>query len=264
MAGNSKEHGRGVTSKATALLDAFLPRSGELSLGELSRRSGLPMSTTYRLANQLVEWGGLERAPGGGYQLGLRLWEIGALARGNLSPVELIRPYMQDLYDVVHENVQLAVLDGDDVVYLEKLSGRASTPVRSRGGGRLPVHATGVGKVLLAWADPHMLERLMPTTLPRYTPTTITNRDELLASLATVREEGVAYAREELTVGVTSVAVPVRDAEGQVIAAISLAVRTPRLKPHHGVAVRTAAAGASRQLRELSVVVRRGSAHRES
>lgn len=257
MAGNSVEPGRGVTSKAMAILDAYLPRSTELSLGELAARSGLPVSTTYRLAGQLVEWGGLERADGGGYRLGIRLWEIGALARASRTPVDIVSPFMADLFDVVHETVQLAVRDDDDVVYLDKMSGRHSTPVRSRDGGRLPVHATGVGKVLLAWASDEDLRLLLPEQLPRYTARTITDRNDLLAGLSAIRVDGVAYAREELTVGVTSVAAPVRDAGDMVMAAISLCVRSNRLLPQHVVAVRTAAAAASRQLRELGVVYRR-------
>lgn len=254
MAGNSNESGRGVTSKAMALLDAFLPRGGELSLGALSERSGLPMSTTYRLASQLVEWGGLERRPEGGYRLGLHLWELGALARSSQAPVELVSPYMQDLYEVVHENVQLAVWDNTNVLYLEKLAGTHSTPVRSRGGGRLPAHATGVGKALLAWADPDEVDRILPATLARFTMNTITTREALFAELASIRTDGLAYAREELTLGVTSVAAPVRDYAEQVVAAISVAVRTTALRQHHVVAVRSAALSASRHLRELRVV----------
>lgn len=255
MAGNSNERGRGVTSKATAVLDAFLPRSSELSLGELSRRSNLPMSTTYRLANQLVEWGGLERVDGG-YRLGLRLWELGALARAAQAPVELIGPYLQDLFDVVGENVQLAVRDGDQVVYLEKLSGRSSVPVRSRGGGRLPVHATGVGKALLAWADPAELDLLLPKRLQRFTAATITDRDALMTQLAEIRRDGLAYSHGELTEGVTSVAAPIRDVVGDVVAAMSVVVRSSAVRSQHVSAVRSVAACTSRHLRSLGAPLR--------
>lgn len=260
MAGNSHERGRGVTSKAMSLLDAFLPRSTELSLGALAERSGLPTSTTYRLASQLVEWGGLARGPDGGYRLGKRLWELGALARAAQAPVELVSPFLQDLYEIVHENVQLAVWDGQNVLYLEKLTGTQSTPVRSRGGGRLPVHATGVGKALLAWADPADVDRILPTTLTQFTIHTINSRDALIAELATIRREGLAYAREEMSLGVTSVAAPVRDSADAVVAALSVAVRTTTLRQHHVVAVRSAAQAASRQLRELGHVSRARSA----
>lgn len=251
VAGNSIEPGRGVTSKATALLDAYLPRSTELSLGELARRSGLPVSTTYRLATQLVDWGGLERCEGGGYRLGLRIWELGMLARQARSPVDVITPYMQDLYDVVHERVQLAVLDDDEVMYLEKLAGKGSAMGAIRG-NRLPVHATSVGKVLLAWADPARLESLLPEQLTSYTPRTITNRETLIAELADIRRTGVGYSREELTPQVSSVAAPIRDASGEVVAALSVTMRTSRLRRHHTSIVMTTATSASRELRGLA------------
>ena len=88
MAGGSTEwRGRSVISKVVALLDAFTAATPELTLGELAQRTGLPVSTTYRLVSELVDWGGLERVPGGGYRIGLRMWEIGALApRSESSP----------------------------------------------------------------------------------------------------------------------------------------------------------------------------------
>lgn len=256
MAGNASEPGRAVTSKAMALLDAYLPRSTELSLGELARRTGLPSSTTYRLANQLVAWGGLERGAEGGYRLGIKLWELGSLARRARSPIDVISPYMQDLYEVVRENVQLAVREGQHVVYLEKLHGTGSVPNRSRDGGRLPIHATGVGKVMLAWASPQDLELLLPDELTRFTQRTVVSRERLLMELATIRQEGIAYARDELTTGVTSVAAPVRDAEGNVVAALSAVGRSGSVRQLHATAVRTTATSASRQLRDLGIVIR--------
>ena len=153
MAGGSTEwRGRSVISKVVALLDTFTPASPELSLNELAALTGLPVSTTYRLASELVAWGGLERVEGGGYRIGLRLWEIGSLAPRGETLREVALPYMNDLYEATHENVHLAVLDGTEALYVEKLSGRRAMPVRTRRGGRLPLHATAVGKVLLAYA----------------------------------------------------------------------------------------------------------------
>lgn len=255
MAGNNSEQGRGVASKVAALLEAFLPTSHELSLNELAGRAGLPLSTAYRLANQLVEWGGLERGTTGGYRLGMRLWEIGQLAGDSRSCLSVITPYMQDLHDVVHENVQLAIRDGINVMYLEKLAGSGATPTRVRRGGRLPLHATGVGKVLLAYAPQDAADRLLRNDLRRYTPYTVTSHARLQRELTEVRRTGVAFARDELTMGVTSAAAPVRDASGDVVAAISVCCRSLRLRQHHVVAVRTAATSATRQLRELGLLV---------
>jgi DNA-binding IclR family transcriptional regulator len=255
MAGNSSERGRGVVSKAMALLDAYLPSATELSLNALAERSGLPLSTTYRLAGQLVEWGGLERVEGGGYRLGLRLWEIGSLAGTTRAPLKLIGPYIQDLSEAVRENVHLAVRDGSDVVFLEKLSGTRATPLPSRLGGRLPLHATAVGKSLIAYATPQERGHLLPAKLARYTSRTVTNRDQLETELAKVRQEGVSFASEELTVGVTAVGAPIRDAAESVIAAVSVVVSTPRLRQHHVAAVKVTSSMVSRHLRDLGVRV---------
>jgi DNA-binding IclR family transcriptional regulator len=254
VAGNSNQQGRGVTSKVVALLDAFLPAQQELSLNDLAARTGLPPSTAYRLATQLVQWGGLERVDGGGYRIGLRLWEIGSLASGSRAMLDVAVPFMQDLYEAIHENVQLAIRDGQEVVYLEKIAGTASTPIRTRRGGRLPLHATGVGKVLLAYAPPEVLDHLVRSGPRRYTPHTLTTHAQLSRSLAEIRRTGLGFAREELSLGLVSVAAPVRDASGEVVAAISVVSRSSRLNLRRvAPAVRTAATSASRQLRERGV-----------
>lgn len=102
----------------------------------------------------------------------------------------------------MRENAHLAVRDGSDVVFLEKLSGTRATPLPSRLGGRLPLHATAVGKSLIAFATVQERDDLLPAELSRYTTRTVTNRDQLEAELAKVRQEGVSFASEELTVGV--------------------------------------------------------------
>src|SRR5687767_6937885 len=98
--GSTQWRGRTVISKVVALLDAFSPAAPELSLGELARITGLPVSTTYRLVSELVEWGGLERATSGtGYRIGVRMWELGALAPRSSTLREVAVPFMQDLYE---------------------------------------------------------------------------------------------------------------------------------------------------------------------
>jgi DNA-binding IclR family transcriptional regulator len=249
--GSTQWQGRSVISKVVSLLDAFGPTTPELSLGDLARISGLPVSTTYRLASELVEWGGLERADPAGYRIGMRMWELGTLAPrgGTLRDVAL--PFMQDLYEATHENVHLAVREGLEALYVDIISGPESVRTRSRRGGRLPLHATGVGKVLLAHAPPEVLSAVVAAGMPRYTPYTVVAPGHLRRALADVRRTGVAYAREEMTLGSLSVAAPVQGPDGAVIAA--LAVVLPhgrgdlrRLAP----AVRTAAISTSRALQD--------------
>lgn len=254
MAGNSSHPGRGVISKAFSLLEAFRPANRELSLNQLARRTGLPISTVYRTANELVENGALERVDGGGYRVGLRLWEIGSLADRATSMLSIVVPFMQDLYEVTHETVQLAILDGQDALFVEKIYGTRSALVRSTRGGRLPLHCTGVGKALLAKAPQEFVDRLIERGLQRYTPYTMTTARELNRALGEVRRTGLAFQREEMDLGLVSVAAPLTDADDDVVAALSVVVRSsPYQLRQLAPAVQTAAASASREMREHGV-----------
>jgi DNA-binding IclR family transcriptional regulator len=238
-----------VTSKVFAILGAFVPGEARLNLTQISRRTGLPIATAHRLASELVRCGGLERERGGTYRVGVRLWEIGSLApvRGGLR--ELAIPFMEDLYEATHANVQLAVLDGFDALFLEKISGRDSVQILTRVGGRLPLHATGVGKALLAHASPDTIEAVIARGLEALTPRTIVEPDEMRACLDEIRRAGFAWTRDEMTVGAASVGAPVFGPGSVAVAAISIVVDSRiadigRLAPP----VRTAARGLSRQV----------------
>jgi DNA-binding IclR family transcriptional regulator len=108
---------RSVTSKVLALLAAFTPETPELSLSELARRAGLSLPTAHRRAAELLEWGALERGPDGRFQIGLRLWEVASLAPRGLGLREAAMPFLEDLYEVTHENVQLAVREGAQLIF---------------------------------------------------------------------------------------------------------------------------------------------------
>jgi DNA-binding IclR family transcriptional regulator len=247
----SPRPGRSVTSKVASILTAFSPATPELSLNELARRAGLPVSTTYRLASELVEFGALERAEGAGYRIGLRLWEMGSLSPRSVALNEIVLPFMQDLYEATHENIHLAVLDGHEALYVERITGRRSVSVRSRRGGRLPLHATGVGKVLLAYAPDEFQREVLSGDLERFSPYTIVAPGLLRRQLREVHRSGVAIAREELTVGRVAIATPLLDAEGRAVAAMSIVLSATGADVKSLIpALRTAALCASRQLRE--------------
>lgn len=239
-----------MTSKVVSLFDAFQVGDVELSLNELARRTGLPLSTAYRLVKELVTWGGLEHARGGGYRVGLRLLEVGARAPRSAGLNEIVVPFMQDLFIATRENVHLAVLSGHEALYVERVTGLQSIAVKSRRWGRMPLHATGVGKVLLAYGPPGLVDEVIAAGLPRYTPYTIVAPGHLRRNLAEIRRTGLAVAHEEMTMGRVSVATAVFDAADRAVAALSIVVPTTvdplRLAP----AVRTAALSASRRLRE--------------
>ncbi|MEU6020750.1 IclR family transcriptional regulator [Micromonospora sp. NPDC047134] len=222
--------GRSVTSKVLALLDAFTPAAPALTLTELARRAGLPLPTAHRRAAELVAWGALERGEDGRYRIGLRLWEVGSLAPRGLGLRELALPIMEDLYEVTHENVQLAVRQGLELVFIERIAGRHAVPVLTRVGGRFALHATGVGLVLLAYAPNEVQEQVLAAPLERYTELTITDPRRLRRCLAEVRRAGYAVSDRQVTMDALSVAAPIRTPE-QVVAAISLVVAHDRADP---------------------------------
>ncbi|EFC80061.1 IclR family transcriptional regulator, partial [Parafrankia sp. EUN1f] len=125
-----------VVRRAVQVLSAFTPQRPALTLSQLSRRTGIPLTTTHRLVGELVECGLLERDQDGTFHVGLRLWEIGSLAPRGLALREIALPFMEDLFAVIPENVQLVVRDGLEAVWVERLAGRGSVPVITRVGGR--------------------------------------------------------------------------------------------------------------------------------
>jgi len=210
-----------VTSRALSVLECFDTAHPRLTLSDISRRAGLPLATAHRLVGELESWCALSRDEEGTYEIGARLWNLGLLAPVHTELRELAAPLLMDVYDATRDNVHLAVRDGSSALYVEKVAGRRSVPVVSRNGGRLPLHATGVGKALLAHAPRHVLACVLQD-LRRITPRTITDPVRMREELALVRARGWAATTDEMTVGTSSVAVPVRAADGGVIASIGI------------------------------------------
>jgi DNA-binding IclR family transcriptional regulator len=235
-----------VASRVLAVLSAFDQTHTALNLTDIARRARLPLSTTHRLLAELEEWSALVRGDDGRYRIGRRLWQLGTLAPVQTELREVALPAMQDLFVATHENVTLAVLSGTKALYIERIHGKASVRVESSPGRSLPLHATGVGKALLAHADPELVETVMGD-LARVTAKTIVDRNRLATELATVRRVGYATSFEEMTPGVAAIAVPIFDVEGRAIAALGLVTRTVRKDLVRFVpAVRVAAAAISR------------------
>lgn len=251
---------RSAPDRLLAVLAAFDHDHPALSLTDISRRAGLTLTTAHRLVGALTEWGALERDASGVYHVGLRLWEIAALAPRGLALRQIALPYLEDLYEATHENVQLAVRDGDEVVYIEWLSGRSAVGVHIRVGARWPLHATGVGLALLSYGELADQEEYCRGELASFTPYTITDVAQLRRALAEVRRTGVAVSSRQVTEDALSVAAPVRGPGGAVVAAVSVVVpqagaQVPVLAP----AVRVAARGISRALGWRPDEPRRGS-----
>jgi DNA-binding IclR family transcriptional regulator len=231
------------------VLEAFTPARPTLTLSEIARRAGLPLTTTHRLIAELCASGALERDQEFTYRIGLRLWEIASLAPRGVPLREAALPFLEDLYEVTHENVQLGVREGHEVVYIERIAGRRAVGVLTRVGGRFPLHASGIGLVLLAHAPESVQREVLNGPLQRFTEYTITDSDRLRRMLVQIRRDGFAVSDRQVTVDALSVAAPIVDSGGEVIAALSIVSKASgaaaeRLAP----AVRAAALGTSRAL----------------
>lgn len=212
---------KSVTARALSVLGAFHVEEPELTLSEISRATGLPVATVFRLAGELEEGGFLQRGPSGKYSLGVRLWEMGLLTPVHGHLREVAMPFLLNLQYATRETVQLAVCDGVDAVYVEKLTMVTNVPVQSRIGARIPLHATAVGQAMLANSETAFIDRIADLPLTKYTEHTITSKRALLKSLEGVRANGYALSREEYLLGSIGVAVPVI-VDGRVEAAIGL------------------------------------------
>lgn len=220
-----------AAGRLLAVLDAFGPRCLALSLSDIARRSGLSLSTAHRLVRELAAWGALERDASGRYSIGVRLLELAALAPRGLALREAAFPALDALHHRTRGNVHLGVLDEAMVVYVEAIRACATNPTKAAAGDRLPVHASGIGLVLLAHAGREFQEEILGGPLRKLTPLTVTDPAELRRKLAQVRKDGYAVATGQITLPDVVVAVPVRDPAGDVVAGISVVVETARARP---------------------------------
>jgi IclR family transcriptional regulator, acetate operon repressor len=206
--------------------------AGELGVTELGRRLGVHKATASRLAATLADRGLLERDPQTDrYRLGFGLVRLAGAAMARLDLVSSARAAMDDLAERTHETVTIGVLSGDDVVSVDQVTGTRSIVSVSWVGKRTPLHTTSTGKVLLAFLDEEERERRLALPLEGATPRSVTSADALRSQLDEVRRRGYAQTLEELEVGLTAVAAPVRQGDGKVLAALSVSGPSFRLRP---------------------------------
>jgi DNA-binding IclR family transcriptional regulator len=238
-----------VIGRALRLLDAFDADRRELTLSDLARRAGMPLSTTHRLMQELCAWGAVERGTDGLYRIGLRLWELGSLAPRGPGLREAALPFLDDLSRITRENVQLAVREGTELVFVERIASSDAVPVLTRVGDRFALTATGVGLVLLAHAPAEVQEEVLGGPIARYTAKTVTDPARLRRMLADVRSNGFSISDRQVTMDALSVGAPIRDRQGEVVAAVSLVVRHGSTTAHAlARLVRTSAQAISRAL----------------
>jgi DNA-binding IclR family transcriptional regulator len=182
------------------------------------------------LLAELAAWGALVRRPDGRYEIGRKLWDLGLLAPVQLELRQVAAPFLLDVHTATRDTVHLAVREGVRALYVERISGRESVPVVSQVGSRLPLHATGVGKVLLASAPDDVVEQVL-RQLSRETRHTVADPRVLIRELTEVRRRGWARTAEEMSLGAASVAVPVtveRASGPVVVAALGIVVPVQR------------------------------------
>ena len=228
--------------RAFAVLDAL--DDGPLGVTDVADRSGLPKSTAARLLATLVGEGAVEQVPGEtAYRLGPRLVTLGGGFSLIRSLAAVGRPVLADLAAQSGEAAGLGVPDGDLIHYIDQVDTPNPVLVRDWTGARAPLHAVSSGQVLLAFRTPAAIERYLAGSLERFTPRTLAESDDVRERLRDVRRRGYAWAIEEFDAGISSVAAPIADASGEVIAAVHI----------HGPSYRFPAAGTEADLAQAVV-----------
>jgi DNA-binding IclR family transcriptional regulator len=221
MAGEGADGLQSVTRAIRSL--ELISEAGELGVTELGRRLGVHKATASRLAATLATHGLIERDPmTDRYRLGFGLIRLAGTTVAGLDLVRTARPLIEDLAERTRETVNLGVLSGDSVTYIDQVTGTRAIVAVSWVGRRTPLHCTSNGKVLLAFMDDTERGRHLSQPLERMTDNTLTNKTELASQLQEVRTRGWAQTREELEEGLNAVAAPIRSSSGEVVAALSV------------------------------------------
>ncbi len=226
--------------RALQILDLFNDQATELKITEISQQMGLSKSTLHSLLKTLQLHGYIDQNPDNGkYCLGMKLVERGHFVVGTMDIRQKAKSWLTTLSQETGQTTHLGILDGNEGVYIEKIEGKQAAIAYSRIGRRLPVHATAIGKVLMAWLGDEELNAILDGySFTRFTPATLTDRAALLAALAQTRHNRYALDNEENEPGVRCIAVPVWNHESRVIAALSLSTLTSRVNDEQLAACR--------------------------
>ena len=232
MVNNEANHVKSV-GRAASLLITLAQEGRELSLTELSSKVNTPVSTVHRLLNTLMIYHLIEQnQQNGKYRLGLVALRLGTAVLQQLDLRQEALPFMQELAEISGETVNLCVLDGHEVVYIEKVEGSSSLRMFARIGHRAPVYCTGAGKVLLCELSLDEVRSILRKQgMEPLTPNTITTFKEFLQALEFARMHGYAVDEEECEIGASCLAAPVRDHRGKIVASLSVSGASVRLGP---------------------------------
>ncbi|MFI6938703.1 IclR family transcriptional regulator [Streptomyces sp. NPDC050418] len=227
-----------AAGKVLKVLLAFDREHPSQTLSEIAQRTGLALSTTHRVVAELAGSGALERGEDGAWHVGLRLWEIASGCPRTQILRDVALPFMQDLYEVTHENIQLAVREGTELVFVERIAGHRSVELLTMVGSRFPIASTGMGRVLLAHAPRELQEEILSSPLRSWTPYTVVDPKSLRAQLDRIRREQVFVSDRQLSESTVAVAAPVRIG------------RTGPVSASLGIVIAAQSANRARRLRE--------------
>jgi IclR family transcriptional regulator, KDG regulon repressor len=243
-----------VIDRAAQILDCFGFDHQELSVSEIGAKTGLHRSTAHRILMALEYNDLIKQNPSTGkYHLGIKLFKLGHQAVSQLNLREICRPFLSRLMNDTKETIHLAVLDDDQVLYLDKVEGPHALRMPSRVGRHIPTYCTSLGKAMLSCLDDQEVKSILRRqTLKPHTENTVKNINQLLADLRSVRKRGYAVDNEEIEIGLRCVGAPLRDYTGGMVGAISVAAPSARLSekntPVIGRMVIAIAAGISEKL----------------
>lgn len=217
---------RTAAARVLDLLGAFASGGGSLTLSEISRYADLSLTTTHRLVGEVLQWGGLELDDAGRYRLSAKILDLASASTQAMRLRERALPHLVELHRRTGMTVHLSVRDGASVLYLEALRSHPNYTGENRIGGRLGLHVTATGLVLLAFAEDDCREEYLAGPLKRYTSETITEPEALRARMQQVKRNGYAVAERFVAMAAGSVAAPVMGPDGTVQAAVGLVYST--------------------------------------
>jgi IclR family transcriptional regulator, pca regulon regulatory protein len=214
--------------RGLAVIRAFDAEHPELTLSDVARSTGLTRAAARRFLLTLVELGYV-RTDGRLFGLRPRILELGYAYLSSLSLPEVAQPHLEALVAEVHESCSVSLLDGHDIVYVARVPTKRIMTVAISVGTRFPAYATSMGRVLLAHQPAEWLDGYLKTVeLVALTPRTVTDPAKLRSTLTRIRNQGFAVVDQELEEGLRSMAVPIRDGAGTVVAAMNVSARTSR------------------------------------
>lgn len=239
-----------VIERMMDLLDALSRVAEPVNLKRLANVTGLHPSTAHRILNVLVEYRMVDRVEPGMYRLGIRLLELGNLAKSRINLRDEALPFMRELHDELHETVNLSVRQGDEIVYVERIhSDRSVMRVVHLIGARAPLHITAVGKIFLLQDGPERVQEYAARTgMPVFTKNTIRDGLTLSRELERIRRAGYAFDQEEAEKGVSCIGAGIHDDEGRLVAGLSVSAPSNRLDKAWGPRVKEVADYISRAI----------------